>query len=134
MRFRNTPSPKEQLMSFKLKFNCPENWDQMSDCGTNRFCQNCKQSVHDLSLVDEEEAIALVQGPEDTCVRFSVNKAGQVLTRTGFSTALIFSSSLSLSNQCNALGFYVQLLSNTRVFKHFLLKPQHCCSESLRRP
>ena len=83
-------------MSFKLKFNCPENWDKMSDCGTNRFCQNCKQSVHDLSLVDEEEAIALVQGPEDTCVRFSVNKAGQVLTRTGFSTALIFSSSLTL--------------------------------------
>lgn len=83
-------------MSFKLQFNCPENWDKMPSCGTSRFCQNCTQNVHDLSQVDEEEAIELVQGPEKACVRFQTNKAGQVLTRSGFSKALIFSSTLTL--------------------------------------
>lgn len=83
-------------MSFKLQFNCPENWDKMSNCGTSRFCQNCTQNVYDLSQVDEEEAIELVQGPEKTCVRFQTDMAGQVLTRSGFSKALIFSSTLTL--------------------------------------
>jgi hypothetical protein len=80
-----------------LKFNCPANWEEMSQCGKSRFCQQCHKSVHDVSQLDESEATEIINAKEDTCIRFGINRRGQVWTRTGFSKTLILSSALTIA-------------------------------------
>ena len=84
-----------EIMPVSLKFNCPAKWSAMEDCGSSRFCQQCEKQVHEISALSEEEAQGVISTP-DTCVRFEVNAQGQILTRSGFSTALIFGSAIAM--------------------------------------
>ena len=82
-------------MPVSLKFNCPAKWSAMEDCGSSRFCQQCEKQVHNISSLSEKEAQDIISTP-DTCVRFELNANGQILTRSGFSTALIFGSAIAM--------------------------------------
>jgi hypothetical protein len=50
---------------------------------TRRFCAECKQIVHDLSALTEQEARALLDGPQTDglCVRYLHDGRGQLVFR-----------------------------------------------------
>ena len=85
----------EAAMPVSLKFNCPAKWSAMEDCGNSRYCQQCEREVHEISTLSEEEAQDIMSTP-DTCVRFELNANGQILTRRGFSAALILGSAIAI--------------------------------------
>ena len=67
----------------------------MEDCGSSRFCQQCEKEVHEISALSEEEAQDIMSTP-DACVRFELNENGHILTRSGFSAALLFGSAMAM--------------------------------------
>ena len=61
---------------------CPANWDEMKGGDNVRFCSSCKKNVYNLSAMNRDEAIALVNElePEGFCGRFYRRADGTMLT------------------------------------------------------
>lgn len=60
---------------------CPVAWDAMHGDNRTRFCDQCKQNVHDVSELTRAEAIRLVTAGEKTpCLRIYRRPDGHVMT------------------------------------------------------
>jgi len=61
---------------------CRASWDAMEGDERQRFCQQCRKNVYNLSDMTRKQAIALVQEKEghNLCVRFYRRPDGTVLT------------------------------------------------------
>jgi hypothetical protein len=53
---------------------CPARWDEMEGSSTERFCRECRQSVHDLTAMREDEAHAFVRAHPTACLRYTFDK------------------------------------------------------------
>jgi hypothetical protein len=60
---------------------CPVPWDSMKGDHRTRFCDKCRQNVHDVSELTRAEALRLVAaGPEVPCLRLYRRPDGRVMT------------------------------------------------------
>ena len=59
----------------------------------SRHCDLCSQSVYSLEEYEESEVVDLLQ--QKVCVRIQANPSGQIKTRTGFSSMLLFGGLLA---------------------------------------
>lgn len=73
--------PLDLLDAAEIAAPCPVRWDGMSGTGRVRFCAECRQSVHDLSVLTRAEALGLLAEPGDICVRLARRADGTVVTR-----------------------------------------------------
>src|SRR5262245_61079915 len=68
---------------FKLNVHapCTESWDGMTGDDRERFCARCALPVHDLSAMNDADALTLLTAPDDrVCVRYGVRADGTVVT------------------------------------------------------
>ena len=66
---------------------CSEPWDSMTASGCNRHCSVCDRVVHDLTQMDADEAIRIMEQGE--CVRATIGSDRVVTSRTGSSRKLV---------------------------------------------
>ena len=60
---------------------CSVPWDSMRGDDRTRFCNQCKQDVHDVSELTRDEALRLVAaGPDVPCLRLYRRSDGRVMT------------------------------------------------------
>jgi hypothetical protein len=59
---------------------CSKSWEQMQGTDQKRFCAGCQQHVYDLSAMRFDEARAVLERAEPTCVRFFRRADGTVMT------------------------------------------------------
>ncbi len=59
-----------------LSFRCPLRWSDLAGEGDTRHCSRCDQPVHDLSSMQPEAIVAILQRPEPSCVRFLRGASG----------------------------------------------------------
>lgn len=67
----------------ELSFQCPKLWENLAGSSeTERFCDACGHSVHNLSLLSESGRLALIEKSreERVCVAYYKNLAGDLLT------------------------------------------------------
>ena len=61
---------------------CDEDWEGMEAdvTGQRRFCERCREQVHDLSALDERSARAFLSASEgfDVCISYVVDARGQL--------------------------------------------------------
>lgn len=71
------------LDSISIASPCSADWDAMQGDQKTRHCQQCRLSVHDLSAMTTDEAMALLRdaGSGRLCVRFHRRQDGTVLTQ-----------------------------------------------------
>ncbi|WAS94253.1 hypothetical protein [Nannocystis punicea] len=53
---------------------CHENWESMEVAGPRRFCHACREHVHDLSAMSQQDAAALLRSGRSLCVRYVVDR------------------------------------------------------------
>ena len=71
----------DALDSITVPVPCPVSWDEMSGGDRTRYCDQCKQNVHDVSELTREEAVALVTAGEKVpCLRLFRRPDGRVMT------------------------------------------------------
>jgi hypothetical protein len=62
-----------------IRTPCGADFDAMDPRGTARFCGSCNKLVHDLSLLGEAKARALLRSaPESLCVRYLHDETGKI--------------------------------------------------------
>lgn len=67
-----------------VNFRCPMKWEEMAGNEGEKFCNQCRKSVTDLSQMTSEEAEGFIreQGPlGQACVRFFRDKEGKMVTK-----------------------------------------------------
>lgn len=73
-----------QLNDIQIATPCRADWSKMMPCdekGAVRHCQSCNKNVYNLSLMNREEALALIQQHEgEMCVRLARRADGTVIT------------------------------------------------------
>lgn len=70
------------LDHLKVQRPCSEDWEHMSGTDQIRFCRHCSQSVHNLTELDQTEAVRLVlRSKGRICLRLRFNPAGEPLFR-----------------------------------------------------
>jgi len=71
----------DALDAISIPVPCPVAWDAMHGDDRTRFCDQCKQSVHDVSELTRAEALRLVTAGEKTpCLRIYRRPDGRVMT------------------------------------------------------
>ncbi len=71
----------DALDAISIPVPCSVAWDAMHGDDRTRFCDQCKQSVHDVSELTRAEAVALVTTGEKTpCLRIYRRPDGRVMT------------------------------------------------------
>lgn len=60
---------------------CAEPWEGMKGDARSRHCERCHLTVHNLTAMTREEALAVLRGASPPCVRFIRREDGTVLTR-----------------------------------------------------
>ena len=71
----------DALDAVAIPITCPVPWDEMHGDDRTRFCDQCKQNVHDVSELTRAEAVELVTGGEETpCLRLYRRQDGRVMT------------------------------------------------------
>jgi hypothetical protein len=71
----------DPLDAITIPVPCPVAWDSMHGDDRTRFCDQCKQNVHDVSELTRSEALELVTGGEETpCLRIYRRPDGRVMT------------------------------------------------------
>lgn len=68
MRASDIPIPKP----------CHEDWDAMRIEDRKRYCERCREHVHDLSALSESEARALLRSRTDMCVSYELHADGTI--------------------------------------------------------
>lgn len=69
------------LDSITIPSPCPVPWEEMRGDHRTRFCDKCRQNVHDLSELTAAEAVQLVTGGEKVpCLRLFRRADGRVMT------------------------------------------------------
>jgi len=46
---------KRAINNVELTFSCPEKWENMSDVGENKYCEQCRHIVLDFTKLSQEE-------------------------------------------------------------------------------
>jgi hypothetical protein len=123
------------LDQVKVATPCAARWDKMQRSKTQRFCQHCQKTVHDLSAMPQAEAERLLcQSAGSLCVRYVRGFDGQVQTldyraRTGGRTfswkawTLIALVGALLAGVVNAAFFGGRVMPNTRVIMGMPARP-----------
>ncbi|MFY8047422.1 MAG: carboxypeptidase-like regulatory domain-containing protein [Erythrobacter sp.] len=62
---------------------CDEPWEAMAPRGCHRHCASCDKVVHDLAALSIDEAEALLDAPEEVCVRAQLGPDGVVALKPG---------------------------------------------------
>lgn len=60
---------------------CGEAWEEMASEGCHRHCASCDKVVHDLAALSIDEAEALLDAPEEVCVRAQIATDGTIALR-----------------------------------------------------
>jgi hypothetical protein len=69
------------LDQVEVAIPCAARWDQMQGSRTQRFCQHCQKTVHDVSAMPHAEAERLLcQSAGSLCIRYVKGIDGQVQT------------------------------------------------------
>jgi len=69
------------LDAVAIPITCPVPWDSMHGDHRTRFCDQCRQNVHDVSELTRAEAVELVTGGEEMpCLRLYRRQDGRVMT------------------------------------------------------
>jgi hypothetical protein len=76
------------MRALPLADRCREDFAAMDGDERARRCERCGIVVHDLSAVSEDEAAALVASPEVRCVRFAVDRRGDIRFRVAAASAV----------------------------------------------
>ena len=65
------------LKQIRVKSPCQESWEAMSGDETNRFCEKCQHTVHDLTALTPKEAEKLfAEATRTPCVRYLPGEDG----------------------------------------------------------
>lgn len=69
----------------KIESPCPKKWEDLSGCGSRRFCDACQLHVHDLSAMNRRELRSFLAQPGRKCGAFPVpaRRASRFLRRAG---------------------------------------------------
>lgn len=71
----------DALDAISIPVSCPVAWDSMHGDDRTRFCDQCKQNVHDVSELTRAEAVQLVTaGERIPCLRIYRRPDGRVMT------------------------------------------------------
>jgi hypothetical protein len=71
----------DALDAISIPVPCPVAWDAMHGDDRTRFCDQCKQNVHDVSELTRAEAVKLITAGEQTpCLRIFRRPDGRVMT------------------------------------------------------
>ena len=73
--------PLDLLDAAEIADPCRAPWDGMSGTDRVRYCAECRQSVYDLSALTRSEALQLLGGSGDVCVRLARHDDRTVVTR-----------------------------------------------------
>jgi len=90
---------------------CDEKWEAMTPAGCDRVCARCDTVIHDLSMLDFDEAEALLRRNPGTCVRASIDAGGVValkLGRGGSMRRMVIAAGLSASLLASGPALAVQ--------------------------
>jgi Gram-negative bacterial TonB protein C-terminal len=62
---------KKDIKNIELSFVCPQNWDNMTICGNERYCGVCQKTVYDFTDKSQKEYDDIVQKQDgQICGRF----------------------------------------------------------------
>jgi hypothetical protein len=71
----------DDLDAVTIPVTCPVPWDTMRGDYRTRFCDRCRQHVHDISELTRAEAVRLITGWDTLpCLRLYRRQDGQVMT------------------------------------------------------
>ncbi len=71
----------DALDAVTIPVTCPVSWDAMRGDSRTRFCDQCSQSVHDVSELTRTEALELLaDGDKLPCLRIYKRQDGRVMT------------------------------------------------------
>ena len=70
----------DALDSVTIPTPCPMSWDAMRGDSRTRFCDRCRQAVHDVSALTRAEALRLLSAADTPCLRLYRRPDGRVLT------------------------------------------------------
>lgn len=82
-------------MKIQIKNPCHEDWNTMSGIEKRKFCSSCQKTVHNLSAVTKQEAMAIVAQEENPCVRYQVDTRGRVRFRSALPLLAVFGAACS---------------------------------------
>jgi hypothetical protein len=69
------------LDAISIPVTCPVSWNAMRGDRRTRYCDSCRQNVHDVSELTTAEAVRLVTGGETVpCLRLFRRRDGRVMT------------------------------------------------------
>jgi len=71
---------EDQITNVKLRFTCPQNWDNIAPTKSGRHCDKCNKTVYDFtnSKADEFQTI-MAENSNGICGRFRVDQMAPVL-------------------------------------------------------
>lgn len=73
--------PLDVLDAVTIPIACPVSWDAMHGDHRTRFCDECRQNVHDVSELTRAEAVELLTNSARTpCLRIYRRQDGRVMT------------------------------------------------------
>lgn len=66
----------------QLTYECPKHWNSMSGSESERFCEVCQHTVHNLSLLSKSQRAELVANSktERVCAFFHKDLTGNLIT------------------------------------------------------
>ena len=71
----------DALDSIIIPVACPVPWDEMHGDNRTRFCDKCRQNIHDVSELTRAEALKLLSANDRLpCLRFYRRPDGRVMT------------------------------------------------------
>lgn len=67
----------------KIDNPCTEDWDNMQECGANKFCLNCNKTVYDFTTLSTQDALKVLNAKqkEKTCGRFTKQQLKRINTQ-----------------------------------------------------
>lgn len=68
------------LEAVTIPVACPVPWHAMHGNDRTRFCDQCRQNVHDVSALTRAEALELLSASETPCLRIYRRADGRVMT------------------------------------------------------
>jgi hypothetical protein len=71
----------DALDSVTIPIACPVPWDEMHGDNRTRFCDQCRQNVHDVSALTRSEALQLLSANDHLpCLRIYRRPDGRIMT------------------------------------------------------
>jgi len=69
------------LNKIRIARPCDVPWDSMKGDDRERFCEQCKQSVHNIANMTRDEVVKLIEKDGQPCMQVLRRKDGTVITR-----------------------------------------------------